>query len=92
MLQRDEALFVDGHYIARALQDMVLVVHNRRALGVHPVGVTCGGALISRQLSSPTAAALASITHYLAGLMPLHLGYSPLHDQVRTASDQCFAS
>lgn len=84
MMQRKEALFIDAHYIARALPDMVLVVHNRRALGVHPMGVTCGGALVARQLSSPTAAALAAITHFLAGLMPLHLGYSPLHDKVRS--------
>ena len=82
MMRRPEALFVDQHYFARVLPDMILVVHNKQSVGVHPVGVTCGGSLVARKLSSTTAATLASIAQFLGGLLPSHLGYSPLHDQI----------
>ena len=79
ILDRDRPVFVDRHYLARAMEDMVIVVQNSQHRGQHPLGITCGDAVMGQTLSAPLKATLAAVLQHLGGLLPPHLGYSPEH-------------
>ncbi|KAK8953778.1 hypothetical protein KSP39_PZI002512 [Platanthera zijinensis] len=73
----NEPLLVDKHYQARSLFDMVIVVQsNRSAWESH---LQCNGKSIMWDLRRPIKPALAATAQHLAGLLPLHLGYSHAH-------------
>lgn len=78
-LDRESPVFIDHHYIARALPDMVIVVHNMQERGQHPLGITCNGNMMGQTLGSPLKFALSATLQHLGGLLPPHLGYSPAH-------------
>lgn len=78
-LDRESPVFIDRHYVARALSDMVIVVHNMQQRGQHPLGITCNGNMMGQTLGSPLKSALSATLQHLGGLLPPHLGYSPAH-------------
>lgn len=78
-LDRDRPIFIDQHYIARASENMVLVIHNSQYRGQHPLGITCGSSAVGQTLAAPLKAALGAVLQHLGGLLPPHLGYSPEH-------------
>ena len=79
ILDRDRPIFIDRHYVARALEDMVIVVQNSQYRGQHPLGITCGPGIVGQMLAAPLKATLAAVLQYLGGILPSHLGYSPEH-------------
>eukprot|EP01025_Chloroclados_australasicus_P065965 TRINITY_DN9015_c0_g1_i3.p1 TRINITY_DN9015_c0_g1~~TRINITY_DN9015_c0_g1_i3.p1 ORF type:complete len:323 (+),score=22.45 TRINITY_DN9015_c0_g1_i3:143-970(+) len=81
-VDRDQAVFIDTHYLAKGLKDMVLVVHNAQSQGLHPMGIICNGQIVGRDVTSPLQSALQAVATHLGGLLPLHLGYSPSHQVV----------
>lgn len=78
-LDRATPIFIDQHYVAKALVDMVVVVHNIDAHGQSPMGITCNGDMMGQTVAAPLKAALSAILQHLGGLLPPHLGYSPAH-------------
>jgi len=80
-LTRDTAVLIDGHYNAKPLEDMVLVVSNTARDDEHPTGMMCGGALLARPLS-PLKEALGAVLTHLGGVLPPHLGYDPTKKRV----------
>ena len=82
ILDRDRPIFIDRHYVARALEDMVIVVQNSQYRGQHPSGITCGPSIVGQMLAAPLKATLAAVLQYLGGILPSHLGYSPEHRAV----------
>lgn len=81
-LDRDQPIFIDKHYVAKALDDMVIVVHNGQYRGQHPMGFVCNGVVVGQMLAAPLKAAVAAVMQHLGGLLPPHLGYSPSHSAV----------
>eukprot|EP00210_Caulerpa_lentillifera_P000043 g42.t1 len=79
LLSRSVPIFIDQHSIAKALDNMIIVVQNSEYRGQHPLGITCGGSITGRSLTEPLKAALAATLQHLGGLLPPHLGYSPSH-------------
>ncbi|MCG8532093.1 MAG: hypothetical protein MI749_15710, partial [Desulfovibrionales bacterium] len=69
-LDRDQPIFIDEHYIAKALDDMVLVVHNGQHRGQHPMGFVCNGVVVGQMLAAPLKAAMAAVMQHLGGLLP----------------------
>ncbi|GMH36984.1 hypothetical protein BSKO_04857 [Bryopsis sp. KO-2023] len=76
-VDRENPVFIDQHYVAKALEHMVLVVHNSKVRGQHPMGVTCNGHMVGQSLAAPLKASLAATLQHLGGVLPPHLGYSP---------------
>lgn len=80
-LNRQHAILIDEHYNARAMEDLIMVVHNAAHLDEHPTGMMCDAVLLARPLSPLKQALSASLLH-LAGVLPPHLGYNPKSRQV----------
>lgn len=79
LLSRPIPVFIDEHSLAKALDNMVIVVQNDQYRGQHPVGITCGGSITGTTPSAPLKAAVAATLQHLGGVLPPHLGYSPSH-------------
>ncbi|KAG5564784.1 hypothetical protein RHGRI_000854 [Rhododendron griersonianum] len=74
----NDSLFVDKHYQAKALSDMVIVVQSEpSAWESH---LQCNGRSLLWNLRRPIKPALAAVAEHLAGLVPLHLAYSHAHE------------
>ncbi|KAL6189450.1 hypothetical protein ACLB2K_040839 [Fragaria x ananassa] len=73
-----EPLFVDKHYQAKALTDMVIVVQSDSSSWESHL--QCNGQPLFWDLRRPIKAALAAASEHLAGLLPLHLAYSHAHE------------
>ncbi|XP_058213202.1 uncharacterized protein LOC131325133 isoform X2 [Rhododendron vialii] len=74
----NDPLFVDKHYQAKALSDMVIVVQSEPpAWESH---LQCNGRSLLWNLRRPIKPALAAVAEHLAGLVPLHLAYSHAHE------------
>ncbi|GMN53529.1 hypothetical protein TIFTF001_022663 [Ficus carica] len=73
-----EPLFVDKHYQAKALSDMVIVVQSETSSWESHL--QCNGQSLLLDLRRPIKAALAAASEHLAGLLPLHLVYSQAHE------------
>lgn len=73
-----DSLFVDKHYQAKALSDMVIVVQSEQSSweSHHQ----CNGRSLLLDLRRPIKAALAAVAEHLSGLLPLHLVYSQAHE------------
>ncbi|XP_020578333.1 uncharacterized protein LOC110023327 [Phalaenopsis equestris] len=74
----NDPVLVDKHYQARALSDMVIVVQSDKA--VWESHLQCNGKSIAWDLRRPIKAAIAATAEHLAGLLPLHLAYSQVHE------------
>lgn len=81
-LDRNYPIFIDQHYISKALPDMVVVVDNLGVQGQHPMGITCNGDMVGHTEGSSLKAALSALLQHLGGLLPPHLGYSPAHKAI----------
>ncbi|XP_024530236.1 uncharacterized protein LOC9659220 isoform X2 [Selaginella moellendorffii] len=77
-IRSDESVFIDKHYLAKALPDMVIVMQS--AQSSWPSHLQCNGKSIDWDASSPIKAAVAAVAEHLSGLMPTHLTYSHAHD------------
>ncbi|KAL5540129.1 hypothetical protein UlMin_042353 [Ulmus minor] len=73
-----EPLFVDKHYQAKALSDMVIVVQSEASSWESHL--QCNGQSLLWDLRRPIKAALAATSEHLAGLLPTHLVYSQAHE------------
>ncbi|CAK9138375.1 unnamed protein product [Ilex paraguariensis] len=73
-----DPLFVDKHYQAKALSDMVIVVQSESPSWESHL--QCNGRSLLWDLRRPIKAALAAVSEHLAGLLPLHLVYSQAHE------------
>jgi hypothetical protein len=73
-----EPLFVDKHYQAKALSDMIIVVQSEESSWESHL--QCNGRSLLWDLRRPVKAALAAASEHLAGLLPLHLVYSQAHE------------
>lgn len=76
-IQEGEPLFIDKHYLAKALPDMVIVVQSSTSSWASHL--QCNGDSISWDLSRPLQAAVAASAEHLAGLLPSHFTYSQAH-------------
>ncbi|KAI3437281.1 uncharacterized protein J3R85_005529 [Psidium guajava] len=73
-----DPLLVDKHYQAKALSDMVIVVQSDSPSWESYL--QCNGESLLWDLRRPVKAALAAAAEHLAGLLPLHLVYSQVHE------------
>lgn len=73
-----DPLFVDKHYQAKALSDMIIVVQSE--LSSWESHLQCNGKSLLWDLRNPIKAALAATAEHLAGVLPLHLAYSQAHE------------
>ncbi|KAF4353914.1 hypothetical protein G4B88_009392 [Cannabis sativa] len=73
-----EPLFVDKHYQAKALSDMIIVAQSETS--TWESHLQCNGRSLLMDLRRPIKAALAAASEHLAGLIPLHLVYSQAHE------------
>ncbi|XP_058068629.1 uncharacterized protein LOC131217681 isoform X2 [Magnolia sinica] len=73
-----DPLFVDKHYQAKALSDMVIVVQSGPSSWESHL--QCNGRSLLWDLRRPIKAALAATAEHLAGVLPLHLVYSQAHE------------
>lgn len=73
-----DSLFVDKHYQAKALSDMVIVVQSEQSSWESHL--QCNGRSLLLDLRRPIKAALAAVAEHLSGLLPLHLVYSQAHE------------
>ncbi|XP_062114919.1 uncharacterized protein LOC133828854 [Humulus lupulus] len=73
-----EPLFVDKHYQAKALSDMIIVAQSETS--TWESHLQCNGRSLLLDLRRPIKAALAATFEHLAGLIPLHLVYSQAHE------------
>ncbi|KAG0568443.1 hypothetical protein KC19_6G020200 [Ceratodon purpureus] len=79
----EEPLFIDKHYVAKALPDMVFVVQSsQKKWESH---LQCNSKVIHWDLSRPIKAAVAAVAEHLAGLVETQLTYSHAHQN--TAQD-----
>ncbi|KAG6430219.1 hypothetical protein SASPL_108281 [Salvia splendens] len=74
----NEDLLVGKHYQARALSGMVVVVQSEPSSWESHL--QCNGQSLLWDLRRPTKAALAAVSEHLAGVLPLHLVYSQVHE------------
>ncbi|KAI4380228.1 hypothetical protein MLD38_006443 [Melastoma candidum] len=72
-----EPLFVDKHYQAKALSDMVIVVQSESSSWESHL--QCNGQSILWDLRRPIKAALAAAAEHIAGILPHHIVYSQAH-------------
>ncbi|KAF8035037.1 hypothetical protein BT93_C1149 [Corymbia citriodora subsp. variegata] len=73
-----DPLLVDKHYQAKALSDMVIVVQSDSPSWESYL--QCNGESLLWDLRRPVKAALSAAAEHLAGLLPLHLVYSQVHE------------
>ncbi|KAK9741561.1 hypothetical protein RND81_03G113500 [Saponaria officinalis] len=73
-----DPLFIDKHYQAKALSDMIIVVQSDTPSWESHL--QCNGQSILWDLRRPVKAAIAAASEHLAGLLPLHLVYSHAHE------------
>ncbi|ONK82052.1 uncharacterized protein A4U43_C01F35630 [Asparagus officinalis] len=73
-----DPLFVDKHYQAKALSDMIIVVQSDSSSWESHL--QCNGRSLLWDLRNPIKAAIAVTAEHLAGLLPLHLVYSQAHE------------
>lgn len=73
-----DPLFVDKHYQAKALSDMIIVVQSESA--IWESHLQCNGKSLLWDLRNPLKPAIAATAEHLAGLLPLHLVYSHAHE------------
>ncbi|XP_062115255.1 uncharacterized protein LOC133829565 [Humulus lupulus] len=73
-----EPLFVDKHYQAKALSDMIIVAQSETS--TWESHLQCNGRSLLLDLRRPIKAALAAASEHVAGLIPLHLVYSQAHE------------
>jgi len=64
----EEPLFIDKHYIAKALQDMVLVVQSNHTKW--PGKIACNGNTVMWDLRNPLKNALSAVMLNLGGIVP----------------------
>mmetsp|Transcript_29994 Transcript_29994/g.84626 ORF Transcript_29994/g.84626 Transcript_29994/m.84626 type:complete len:1013 (+) Transcript_29994:261-3299(+) len=83
-VQREVLTVIDEHLLAKSLPDMVLVVHNlgNVSAGPNPAGLLCSGQVVQRGALSSLQAAVQAVARHLAGALPAHIGFSPVHDAV----------
>lgn len=74
----NDPLFVDKHYQAKALSDMIIVVQSESSSWESHL--QCNGRSLLWDLRNPIKAAMAATAEHLAGLLPLHLVYSQAHE------------
>jgi hypothetical protein len=79
----EEPLFIDKHYVAKALPDMVFVVQSSQQKWESHL--QCNSKVIHWDLSRPVKAAVAAVAEHLAGLVETQLTYSHAHQN--TAQD-----
>ncbi|KAI4379706.1 hypothetical protein MLD38_005968 [Melastoma candidum] len=72
-----EPLFVDKHYQAKSLSDMVIVVQSEPSSWESYL--QCNGQSLLWDLRMPIKAAVAATAEHLAGLIPHHIVYSHAH-------------
>lgn len=73
----DVPLFIDKHYQAKSLPDMVLVVQNTHtSWDSH---ISCNGKPIVMNLRRPLKAAIGAVAQHLGGVLPSHITYSLPH-------------
>ena len=73
-------VFIDKHYQARALEDMVIAVQSdAEEWESH---LSCNGKAIVWNLRNPLRAMLSATVHHLAGVLPMHLTYDDAHGKV----------
>ncbi|XP_048494940.1 uncharacterized protein LOC104886808 isoform X2 [Beta vulgaris subsp. vulgaris] len=75
---QSDPLLVDKYYQAKALSDMIIVVQSETSSW--DSHLQCNGNSILWDLRRPIKAAIAASSEHLAGLLPLHLGYSHAHE------------
>ncbi|XP_056174780.1 uncharacterized protein LOC115689447 [Syzygium oleosum] len=73
-----DPLLVDKHYQAKALSDMIIVVQSDSPSWES--NLQCNGESLLWDLRRPVKAALSAAAEHLAGLLPLHLVYSQVHE------------
>mmetsp|Transcript_44802 Transcript_44802/g.142664 ORF Transcript_44802/g.142664 Transcript_44802/m.142664 type:complete len:334 (+) Transcript_44802:2-1003(+) len=76
LVEEDFPVFIDQHYLGRALPDMVLAVQSthHHAQETH---MSCNGDMIKWDLSSPLKSVVAATVQYLSGVLPSHVGTHP---------------
>ncbi|KAG0625344.1 hypothetical protein M758_2G047100 [Ceratodon purpureus] len=79
----EEPLFIDKHYVAKALPDMVFVVQSSQPKWESHL--QCNSKVFHWDLSRPMKAAVAAVGEHLAGLVETQLTYSHAHQN--TAQD-----
>jgi hypothetical protein len=72
-----EPLFIDKHYVAKALPDMVFVVQSSEQKWESHL--QCNSKVIYWDLSRPIKAAVAAVAEHLAGLVETQLTFSHAH-------------
>ncbi|XP_078443287.1 uncharacterized protein LOC144712828 [Wolffia australiana] len=73
-----DPLFVDKHYQAKGLSDMVIVVQSD--LSSWESHFQCNNRPLLWDLRMPIKAAIAATAEHISGLLPPHLVYSPAHE------------
>nr|XP_024395234.1 uncharacterized protein LOC112291681 isoform X2 [Physcomitrium patens] len=79
----EEPLFIDKHYVAKALPDMVFVVQSNQSKWESHL--QCNSKVVHWDLNRPIKAAVAAVAEHLAGLVETQLTYSHAHQN--TAQD-----
>lgn len=78
LIQEGEPLFIDKHYLSKALPDMVIVVQSTTASWASHL--QCNGKSIMWDLSRPLKDAIAATAEHIAGLLPSHFTFSQAHE------------
>ena len=73
-------MFIDKHYQARALDDMVIAVQSDEV--EWESHLSCNGKAIVWNLRNPLRSMLSATVHHLSGLLPMHLAYDDAHGKV----------
>lgn len=73
-----DPLFVDKHYQAKGLSDMIIVVQSDAASWESHL--QCNHRPLLWDLRMPIKAAVAAAAEHIAGILPPHLVYSPAHE------------
>ncbi|CAA7408328.1 unnamed protein product [Spirodela intermedia] len=73
-----DPLFVDKHYQAKGLSDMIIVVQSESPSWESHL--QCNNRSLLLDLRMPIKAAIAATAEHIAGLLPPHLVYSPAHE------------
>ena len=73
-------VFIDKHYQARALDDMVIAVQSDEL--EWESHLSCNGKAIVWNLRNPLRAVLSATVHHLSGVLPMHMAYDEAHAKV----------
>mmetsp|Transcript_14116 Transcript_14116/g.36560 ORF Transcript_14116/g.36560 Transcript_14116/m.36560 type:complete len:1008 (+) Transcript_14116:343-3366(+) len=84
LVSREVPIFIDGRLLAKSLPDSIIAVQNigGSMRGPHPSGLACGSKLLALSPNAALQATVAAVAQHLAGRLPPHLGYSPVHGAV----------